>query len=389
MHPYIHSPKAVLIAGAPAAGKSTVARAIRDRFGHALLSLDQINSEVAAELGIQIKDLRQPRPEIVKAYKARFLKAIRDTRFANMVIEGLRLSHPHVFDTFTSALRNAYGDYTLMGCFYLNPSVEARQKQYMLRQAQLAKRAAKDRDPRALELLKHEYDKGFVDHLEPPLPGFQVVENPDLILDLVAQTLDAKHPALKPEHEELITFIAESGTFNPFYQRVEVGGDIVIQGFTDSEQSWRNILKLGIDYRGKKVCDIGCMHGYFTFKLEEAGALSVGVDIDPGSITAAQRIAEARGSKARFLVLDSAQGFSEPFDIIFALNVLHRVRDFETVCRNIFTSAQAAVLEVGEVQLKDLFILSKSMGFKMRQTLKSHRCSDVVGQRAVIHLVKA
>lgn len=385
---YSHSPKAVVIAGAPASGKSTVAQRLCDEFGYALLQLDGINAEIAAKLVIPMDALRQPDGAIQAEYKSAFLRTLRGLRYRDVVLEGCRVSHQHVFLAFQEALLNCYGDHVLLKCFYLNPPAEVREKQYILRQAQLAKQAAKSRDHNALALLKQEHEKGFCGRLEPQLPGFELVEDPAQIVNAAAALVGRKHPGLRPEHEELYKAIAESGAYNPFYQRVEVGGEVVIGGFTDSVKSWENILKLQLDFAGKKVCDIGCMLGYFTFKFEEAGAQAYGIDVDDGAILGAQAVARARRSTAQFAVHNAEAGFESAFDIIFALNVLHRVADFTAVCNNIFAAAKEVVLEVGERQLKDLITLSKPFGFRTNRSLKSHRCSDVVGQRIIVHLVK-
>ena len=63
--------------------------------------------------------------------------------------------------------------------------------------------------------------------------------------------------------------------------------------------------------------------------------------------------------------------------------------DFEGVCNNIFANADELVLEVGEVQLRDLFLLSKQFGFRMKQSIKSHRKSALIGQRVLVHMVKS
>ncbi|GFK96067.1 Ubiquinone biosynthesis O-methyltransferase [Fundidesulfovibrio magnetotacticus] len=386
---YEHSPKALVIAGPPAAGKSTLAARLRDELGYAPLNLDTVNVEVAGRLGLTVPDLRQPQPAVTAAFKDVFLRQVREQRYANLLLEGSRVSHPHIFDAFRHALFSAYGEYAILSCFYLNPDEETRQRQYLLRQAQLAKQAAKYRDPQALSLLKHEYEKGFCTFLEQPLPGFVVVDSAEDVLARARELQNARHPDLPDKYGDLIRFIAESGAYNPFYQRVEVEGTVVIHGFTDSQKSWANIRAMGVDLAGKTALDIGCMHGYYTFKLEEAGAAPLGVDIDAHSIDVAREVARARGSKARFAAANSEDPFTETFDVVFALNVLHRVSDFRAVCENIFTSCSQAVVEVGEVQLPELFALSAGHGFKRARSLKSHRSSDVVGQRVLVHLVKA
>ena len=383
---YCHSPKSIVIAGPPAAGKSTAARQLRDTLGYSLLSLDEINSAISANLNIEISQLRQPHPAISKEFTENFLSRIRNLRYTNIVVEGCRISHPHVFGAFKSALANAYGEYVIVKPFYLNPDRDVREKQYLLRQAVLAKNAAKYGDTDALYKLKHEYSKGFCDYLEPILNEFEEVKSASQIIDYALASKDARHKNLPLQHQNLIKQIAESGTFNPFYQRVEVGNEIVIRGFTDSVKSWENILNFHVQFEGKKVCDIGCMHGYYSFKAEELGATVTGFDIDHGAITAAKHIAQSRNSSCAFDVFNVENPFAVQFDIIFALNVLHRVKKFELVCRNIFHSANEFILEIGEIQLQQLLSLAKEFGLRMKKVIKSHRCSDVVGQRVLLHI---
>ena len=318
-----------------------------------------------------------------------FLYKLRENRFRDIVLEGCRISHPHIFGAFHHSLFTAYGEYTILKCFYLHPDSETREKQYLLRQVQLAKKAIRDKDKGALGQLHHQHGKGFTEQLDPPLPGFEIVADGEEILACARDLRGRKHPDLPAAHEDLVKALAESGTHNPFYQRVEIGGEVVIHGFTESERTWENIRRLGLDFQDRTTCDIGCMHGYFSFKLEEAGASPHGIDVDPMAVSVATMIAKARNSGAVFSVHRSEEAFDRRYDYIFALNVLHRVSDFQAACRNIFASTDNAVVEVGEVQLKELFLLSKEYGFRMKRTLKSHRNTDVVGQRSIIHLAKA
>lgn len=389
MMKYSHSPKVIMIAGAPAAGKTETARRLESELGYVRLNLDGINTEIARQLGIEVKDLRKSSPAMVTAYKTVFIRELRANRYADVVLEGARMSHAHVYEAFKSAVNNAYGEYVIAKPFYLNPPTEVRRKQYLLRRVQLTKKVAKDKDAAALAQLKNQYELGFCEYLEPILDGYELVESADAILAWAGSVTDATHPALPARHADLIKAVAESGAYNPFYQKVEVDGETVIRGFTDSELSWRNISDMGVSFKGKKCCDIGCMLGYYSFKAEEAGGSPLGVDLDEGAIKAARLIAAARNSRARFEVYDVEQGFQEGFDLIFALNVLHRVSHFDLVCRNIFAAAEEFVLEVGEIQVRDVLTLSKEFGLKMRKAHKSHRRSSVVGQRVLLHLGKA
>lgn len=385
---YTHSPKVIVIAGPPAAGKTTIAHTICEKYDYHFLGLDGINSQVASALNLEISDLKNPKVEIIKEFKKIFTHILRNNRYKNLVLEGCRISHAHIFNSFRDILFNIYGEYTILNCFYINPSIETRNKQYILRKAQLAKKAIRENDKQSLKLLNQENRKGFCSHLEPALPEFEIVDNASIILNSAHLTQNYKHQNLPQKYENLIKSIAETGSYNPFYQRVEVNGETVIHGYTQSESTWKNILKLGIEFEGKNVCDIGCMHGYFTFKLEECGATAHGIDIDKKAIRAAELIADSRKSSAYFYAYDVMQSLETFYDTILALNVLHRVSNFEIVCKNIFSSTNEAILELGEIQLKELFNISKLFRFKFKNAIKSHRNSDVVGQRVIVHMIK-
>ncbi len=307
-------------------------------------------------------------------------------RYSNIVIEGCRLSHPHVFDTFQHAIICAYGNYTIVKCFYLNPP--DRHKHYILRQAKLLNKFLKEKDNEALLHFKREQQKGFTQHLEPPLPKFEVVEDRLFIEKYALNSAEWKHPGLPTGYEQVVKDIAESGTFNPFYQRVEINGYIIIPGFTESEKSWINIKKFNIEFNGKKICDIGCMHGYYSFKAEECGSFSTGIDIDTGAIKAAKIIAKYRNSISEFKTYNSENRFTSKYDIILALNVLHRVSDFRKVCQNIFISSSEAILEVGESQISNIITIGKENQFTLKKAIKSHRNSEVIGQRILLHMQK-
>jgi len=62
-------------------------------------------------------------------------------------------------------------------------------------------------------------------------------------------------------------------------------------------------LIFGSDLKNKSVLDVGCSLGFFCFEAEKRGASRVvGIDVHPGSIEKAKKIASIIGSKVNFLV---------------------------------------------------------------------------------------
>ncbi len=372
MH-YEHSPKIILIAGPPAAGKSHAAQELVDSLGYRRISLDGINQKVCQKLGIDTSMLPQPLPGMEAAFKEFFVEALREARFKNLVIEGVRIVYPHIYVPLIKAIDTAYGEYAIIRPFHLEPPEEVRHEQYLKRRTELNER---------------EKNKPFETHVNPPLPGFAVVRDNGPILGWAKRFKDAKHPDLRPEFENMVKIVAESETPNPFYQRIELDGRAVIRGFTDSQMTWKNILDMGVDFQGKSVCDLGTMHGYFAFKAEEAGARPVGYDIRHQTIELARAIAQEKGSQCRFDVLDVTRTPLEPFDVIFALNMLHRVSNQEKALENILNSGRELVLEIGMKQAETVLPQVLRQEFKVATTHRSHRNSELLGQRVLLHLCR-
>lgn len=69
-----------------------------------------------------------------------------------------------------------------------------------------------------------------------------------------------------------------------------------------------NVFSLVPELKGKRLLDIGCGMGTFTLEAATRGALSVGVDLAPAGIAAAQRMAREEGvAGASFSLADAAQ----------------------------------------------------------------------------------
>jgi SAM-dependent methyltransferase len=101
----------------------------------------------------------------------------------------------------------------------------------------------------------------------------------------------------------------------------------------------RNLIKLerikplleAIGVRGKRILDLGCNEGYFSFYLASQGADVLGIDIDPHRIEKAQFIGSVLENAAvDFRVMDIYGGDFAAlprFDLCLCMGFLHRVPD--------------------------------------------------------------
>lgn len=88
---------------------------------------------------------------------------------------------------------------------------------------------------------------------------------------------------------------------------------------------------------GKRVLDFGCGSGHQTVALAKAGAASVtGVDIIPGLIADARRLAREQGVEATTRFVDASStplGDDEKFDVIVSQDSMEHFLDAEAVLR--------------------------------------------------------
>lgn len=107
--------------------------------------------------------------------------------------------------------------------------------------------------------------------------------------------------------------------YDKYYQDIEL---INFIGYSESYKTWGNIKNL-VKWDGKKIVDLGCFHGYFSFKAEDRGARSVmGLDNHGGVLKTAKMINDFRKGKAVFKYWVGSQNIPN-CDIILCLNVLH------------------------------------------------------------------
>jgi len=156
-------------------------------------------------------------------------------------------------------------------------------------------------------------------------------------------------------------------TARPSYQDIEC---INYKGPSKSSLSWGNIQKLienKLTFKDKYIIDLGCFHGYFSFKVKQEGAQKVlGLDKLPQAISLANSIQQYTKNEVFFDVWNSEEKLPE-CDIFFLLNALHHFPQPRETLKNM-QGCSWAIFEVNENQIEMI-----KEYFTIINEIKSHR----------------
>ncbi len=118
--------------------------------------------------------------------------------------------------------------------------------------------------------------------------------------------------------------------------RIPVGHGIVTPGTEDTESELR---RLGVprDLAGRRVLDVGCSDGFYSFVCEQRGADVVAMDDESSLLAGDDQLngfgvaSRLRGSAVEYRVGDvhdlSGAGVEGPFDLILFVNVLYHLEN--------------------------------------------------------------
>ncbi len=196
---------------------------------------------------------------------------------------------------------------------------------------------------------------------------------------LFVDTTDGFHFVSKEEWprrwEELILLSdLDKMPHDKYYEDIELPSGLVIPGYSQSHESWNRLYQL-IDFKGKDVLDLGCFHGFFSFKAEEVGARNItGVELNENAIEVARRIAWLKNSKVCFCQGDIVSLETDyVYDIVLALNMLHHVKDIHQALQNIFEAGKLIVFEIPLTQEDIITQYAKRFAFDFMGRANSHR----------------
>lgn len=154
----------------------------------------------------------------------------------------------------------------------------------------------------------------------------------------------------------------DSLKYDKYYQDIESVNYI---GYTKSSQTWENIKNL-VDWKNKRVADLGCFHGYFSFRAAKSGAKVTGLEINDDVLKTLSYINMVEGNIIDIGKWRGGDIVSEDYDITLCLNVLHYFEDIEKSLKNI--KSKTVIFETNQ----DLVpLIAKE--FDIIKLAKSHR----------------
>lgn len=169
--------------------------------------------------------------------------------------------------------------------------------------------------------------------------------------------------------------------YDQFYQDIEVINYI---GYSKSYLTWERIQNL-VDWKDKRIIDLGCNHGYFSFKVNKAGAKKVtGLDCNKNVLDTIEIIywlmdygypvEQYDCNRMKYSTCNPILSFKywesnddiTECDIILCLNVLHHFTNPELTLRQM--KCKQAIFEIN---ITDLPLVEKY--FKIIKQIESHR----------------
>ncbi len=199
---------------------------------------------------------------------------------------------------------------------------------------------------------------------------------PLMIIDTTRDEFEKIEESYFPQRLRELFFISEleDMTHDKYYQDIDLPSGLKIKGYSNSEKTWERISSL-VDFKDKKVVEFGSFHGFFEFRIEQAGGKRiVGVEKSEDALKVARKVAWIKNSKAVFLSGD-IQHFRPKgkFDIALVLNMLHHVPDKEKALENVFGVADAIIFEIYSDQEELIEKTAERFNFEKKTVINSDR----------------
>jgi 2-polyprenyl-3-methyl-5-hydroxy-6-metoxy-1,4-benzoquinol methylase len=154
--------------------------------------------------------------------------------------------------------------------------------------------------------------------------------------------------------------------YDGLYEDIEV---LNFVGYSQSYKTWERLHDL-VTWEGRQVVDLGCHHGYFSFKAADAGARVLGLERGSTVLETARRIKALNHSSAEFQQWEGGQPIPA-CDIILCLNVLHHFPNPDLVLSQM--ACEQAILEINKPDRPRV-----EKYFSIMQERSSHRANRVI-----------
>jgi SAM-dependent methyltransferase len=171
------------------------------------------------------------------------------------------------------------------------------------------------------------------------------------------------------------------------YQAVELEGEIIRPGYSESERTWNTLQGL-TSWKGRRVADLGCFNGYFSLQALKAGAHVTGYDADERAVRLAAFVlgvngyrvgsSSEEGPSVLHRTLGNGPLLTEPWDIVLALNMLHHVRrdhgdeGVTRALREMFRCGEEVLIEADALEAQLAATVASETGH-VGQSFPSHR----------------
>lgn len=159
----------------------------------------------------------------------------------------------------------------------------------------------------------------------------------------------------------------DSCKYDKTYQDIEC---IDFVGYSQSFKTWEAIKGL-IDWKDKTVADLGCFHGYFSFKIAQNGGRVVAMDRSSEVLETTEMLNGIYGNIIQTKPWVGGEEVPDTFDVALCLNVLHHFGDEEKALKNIKSK-----WVVFEVKYDQRFLIAQY--FTEIKTVPSHRMGRII-----------
>lgn len=209
---------------------------------------------------------------------------------------------------------------------------------------------------------------------------FKPVGTYDRVTEIVSGVKEEDVKALLNRLSKIIPEEEYGTRYDPYYQTIQLPFGYEITGYGKDCQfeigTW-NQIKKSINWKDKSIADIGCLNGYFSFKIKNMQAKEVvGYDLFRQSCEIGKEIAKLKCLDVDFKIFDANKDMlPKEYDVILLLNTLHHLSNPEYCLNEIFEKGKHVILEV---QFKEFHPSIQRGGYKrIKENVKNMQREDV------------